>query len=457
MVDFVQLPSDGSGKKVHTAVHNVEGDIVNTQVVHVGDRLNPLYRQAVDSKGAANVRYAEGEPNLDAFGGLKVSNAHTIAVYEHTCDSNDDLFTTEVSNGGSYTHSPGTASLLLTTNTNVASSAIRVSNRCHYYSPGSGQLFMLTVGLGDTGKANNVRNWGAATPNNGVFFNLVGTTLNFVVRSNTSGTPVETVIPQSTWNTDKLDGTGLSGIDVDLSKVYIYWIDYQWLGAGRVRFGVVGPDGSRIVAHTIQNSGNHSTVYMRQPHLPIRLENYNTGVVSGGSDLRFNCGAVKTEGFIEYSFWRFMHERSAAKVLTTSDLPVLSLRSAVTFNGAPNRCNAYPESLSMYVTGGPVKVTLYWPVTLVGDTWAIADNGSTLEADEEASSLTIDADTWIMRSFYLDSGALELELAEYFETVDEGILLAADGSAAPFTIAAKKLNGGDTVTMHCAVNYKELR
>ena len=457
MVDFVQLPSDGSGKKVHTATHLIEGESVNTQVVHIGDRLDPTHQQSVDSKGAANVRFAEGEPIMDAFGDLKVSNAHTIATYEHTCDSNDDLYTTITSNGGSYAHDPGTASILLTTTTNVSSSVQRISNRCHYYLPGSGQLILLTVGLGDVGKSNNTRNWGVATENNGIFFNLAGTTLNFVLRSNTSGSPVETVIPRASWNIDKLDGTGLSDITLNLSKVQIYWIDYQWLGAGRVRFGVVAPDGARITAHIIQNAGSHSTVYMRQPHLPIRLENYNTGVVSGGSDLRFNCASVKTEGFVEYAFWRFMYERSAAKTLTTSDLPVLSLRSKTTFNTVPNRCNAYPESLSLFVTGGPIKVTLYWPVTLNGATWAIADNYSTLEADEAATSLTIDGDEWIMRSFYLNTGASEIELAEYFETVDEGILLAADGTAAPFVIAAKKLNGGDTVTLFCGLNYKELR
>jgi len=67
------------------------------------------------------------------------------------------------------------------------------------------------------------------------------------VRSSASGTKTETVILQEDFNKDTVDGTGLSRMNLDLTYDNIYWIDIQWLGGGRVRFGTYN-NGERVNA-----------------------------------------------------------------------------------------------------------------------------------------------------------------------------------------------------------------
>ena len=59
-----------------------------------------------------------------------------------------------------------------------------------------------------------------------------GATTQFAVVSKT----IDTRISQSQWNLDKMDGTGPSGYNLDLSKMQMFFIDYAWYGAGTVRW-----------------------------------------------------------------------------------------------------------------------------------------------------------------------------------------------------------------------------
>ena len=52
-------------------------------------------------------------------------------------------------------------------------------------------------------------------------------TASFVLRSSTSGAPVEREVQQSEWNIDPFDGTGPSGITLDFTCTQILLIDAQ--------------------------------------------------------------------------------------------------------------------------------------------------------------------------------------------------------------------------------------
>lgn len=83
---------------------------------------------------------------------------------------------------------------------------------------------------------------------------------------------VDTVYPQALWNMDKCDGTGPSGYIVDSGKMNMYYIDYSWYGAGFIRFGFRGSDGSVIYCHKIINNNVNTEAYMRSGNLPARYE-----------------------------------------------------------------------------------------------------------------------------------------------------------------------------------------
>jgi hypothetical protein len=79
-------------------------------------------------------------------------------------------------------------------------------------------------------------------------------------------------IPQSQWNLDKLDGTGPSGYNLDLSKMQMFYIDYSWYGAGFIRWGFRTTGGNLTYCHKLANNNVNTEAYMRSGNLPARYE-----------------------------------------------------------------------------------------------------------------------------------------------------------------------------------------
>jgi hypothetical protein len=142
-------------------------------------------------------------------------------------------------------------------------------------------------------KANLTQRVGYFTTDNGVYFEAVGTTLNLVIRSSTTGVVVEERIAQASWNGNTL----LSGIVLDPTLTQIFWCDIEWLGVGNVRAGFV-INGQFIVCHTFQhaNQPGNTTVYMTTASLNPRYEITNTGSTSGNSTMKQICSTVISEG-----------------------------------------------------------------------------------------------------------------------------------------------------------------
>lgn len=95
-----------------------------------------------------------------------------------------------------------------------------------------------------------------------------GPNADFVIASKV----VETRIPQSSWNIDKLDGTGPSGLTLDLTKMQMWFVDYAWYGAGTIRWGLRATDGTIVYVHKLANNNVNSEAYMRSGNLPARYE-----------------------------------------------------------------------------------------------------------------------------------------------------------------------------------------
>jgi hypothetical protein len=114
-----------------------------------------------------------------------------------------------------------------------------------------------------------------------------GTTGTLLVASKT----VDTKTPTSAFNIDRLDGTGPSGYNMDLSKMQMFYIDYSWYGAGFIRFGVRGQNGDVIYAHKIANNNLNNEAYMRSGNLPAHYES-NTEPIK--TQLAASAGASDT-------------------------------------------------------------------------------------------------------------------------------------------------------------------
>lgn len=87
----------------------------------------------------------------------------------------------------------------------------------------------------------------------------------------------ETRIPQSQFNLDRLDGTGPTGFNADLTKAQMIFMDYTWYGAGFARWGMRTVNGDVVYAHKIQHGNTQYQAYLRSGNLPGRFELSNIG------------------------------------------------------------------------------------------------------------------------------------------------------------------------------------
>jgi hypothetical protein len=117
-----------------------------------------------------------------------------------------------------------------------------------------------------------------ATPDSVGFVNLssVGTTTVHSLTPAKSGIivtrTVDTKIPQADWSIDPCDGTGVTGYNLDLSRIQMAYMDYSWYGAGKIRFGFKTTDGQVQYVHEFVHNNNLFESYFRSGNLPARYE-----------------------------------------------------------------------------------------------------------------------------------------------------------------------------------------
>src|SRR5210317_2184706 len=235
----------------------------------------------------------DGSTAYDAFGRLRVSNPLTIFDSKNVMSKNN-LFDEDLTGSGTVTYTANKSTVNLNVTTASGDKVIRQSKRVMSYQPGKSLLILNTFVM-NTPEADLKQKVGTFDANNGIFFYADGTTLKIVRRTYTSGSAVDTEISQSSWNGDKLDGSGASGYTLNVDKASILFTDYEWLGMGAVRVGFV-IDGKFIVAHTFLNANDLTTVYMQTANLPIRYEIETTGTISGAAVLQQVCSTAMIEG-----------------------------------------------------------------------------------------------------------------------------------------------------------------
>jgi hypothetical protein len=274
-------------------IGNIAGITANVTVVDGGGSLTVDGNVNATITGTANV--AITGTNLDAFGRLRVSNPFTLFDSQNRYIDGDQ-FSNITATGGNVVYVANESSFNLNVSAASGSSVTRQSKTVQAYQPGKSLLIMNTFAMA-TLKANLTQRVGYFTADNGIYFEAVGTTLNLVIRSSTTGSIVEERIAQASWNGDRLNGAGASGITLDPTLTQIFWCDVEWLGVGNVRTGFV-INGQFIVCHTFQhaNQPGNTTVYMTTATLNPRYEITNTGATSGVSTMKQICSTVISEG-----------------------------------------------------------------------------------------------------------------------------------------------------------------
>lgn len=376
--------------------------------------------------------------SLDAFGRLRVANPYTLFDSQNRYQK-DPQFSESLTGSATATYVANESSINLEVTTLSGDKAVRQTYRVFPYQPGK-SLQVLATFVMDSGKTNLRQRVGYFNTDNGVFFQVNGTTKSFVLRTNTSGTPSDVrTVDQADWNGDKLDGSGASGITLDVAKAQILYMDFEWLGVGSVRCGFV-IDGTFIVCHTFNNANDVTKVYMTTAILPVRYEIENTNTTASLSVLKQICSTVISEGGYQQVSALTWARMTAVMTATTSFQPMVSIRLKSTSLGAvvlPSVYNAIPIGSTL-----DYEIVLMKNPTLTGASWTSLSTN--VEYDVAATALT--GGTIVQQSYTSGSNqgsALASGGTDYNFDLQLGVSLA--GVSDIYTLAARTISSTDDI------------
>ena len=366
--------------------------------------------------------------SLDAFGRLRISNPVTLFDSSLRYHERHD-FDTATANGGTLTYDFNASVRRLTVTNQSGSQVIRESLRVFPYQPGKSLLILNSFVMAPAISGLQQR-IGYFTTNNGVYFDQTNTTKSFVIRSY-GGAVTEESIPQSQWNGDKLDGTGPSGLTLNLNASQIFWIDIEWLGVGTVRCGFI-INGQYIVCHSFHhaNLSQYSTTYMGTATLPVRCEITNlTATTASSSMFQQICSTVISEGgYTPYDITETAGTGINEKGLSTANIyyPIASIRLA------PGRLNSIviPRQIDILSpTVNYYRWVLLYNATLTGATWTGLSSTGTVQYDTGATAVS--GGTELQSGFVssrqsqdLGSDMFQYQLGRYLNGTSEMVTLA---------------------------------
>ena len=473
----IQSPTNTSGtvRNLNNLVDDADEAQLTRSVLTGKTSLNPNYVDVLtDVYG--NLQTVIGGQAADAFGRIRSASPTSLFDTKFEYDTQPLLFTTSITGSGTVTKTANEASIILSTGgTANNAAAINQTKQFFPYEPGKSQQVLMTGILGL--QVSNVRSEiGYFNENNGLFFRMDGypngTTSNSVVgasvvqRTNTSGSVVDTVVPQASWNFDKMDGTGPSGITLDFSKAQIFAIDFEWLGVGRVRFGFF-LEGSLLVCHQIQNSNNKTSPYMASAVLPCRasIANASSGVIAGTNTMKQICMTVISEGGTDnpntYQFSVANTGAAFAGITAGSGTrtPLLSIQPKATFNSKIVRGKLLISKFEIGTNDGTHPAyweLIYNPTTLTGSSFVSADNNSLMNYDKSATAIATTAGT----SVVVDSGFLfgPAKLNSSVSIQVSNLFPLTNGlSATPDTFSLCVTGMGGTVPIWGTMEWTEIR
>ena len=383
----------------------------------------------------------------DAFGRHRVSNIVGIWDIQNQYDKNS-LFWDEILTGAASaaTHNPNKSTISMTTTTASGDSVTRTTRRYFRYRPGRSQFVAMTgiMGAAESGCRKQI---GLFDDFNGIFWEQDSSgNLNVVVRSYATGSVVENRISQSNWNINKFDGSGFGGIVLDPTKIQIILIDFQWLGAGRVRIGF-DIDGLIVWAHHFKHANIIDSVYMSTANLPLRYKIENVSSLSSTATLQQVCAFIASEGDLDDDIQgiNFSADTNGTINVNSSNnlVPLIAIRLKSTFKSITNRGLVRPVDVSVLSgnTDNLRVVLLLNPTFNNAPSYNSADTDSLVEYFVYNGTVSFSSQGKRLKSFYLAD-----QNSVYVFGLFSKFLMSRsvdNTSSDIFVLAVENINGGN--------------
>lgn len=397
----------------------------------------------------------------DSFGRLRVSQPYGVFEGKFLFDKKYADFEDVLYGSGAASYNTNDSSVDLTVGTALGDYAIRQTYRYFNYIPGKGHLVLCT-GNFKGAESNRVKRIGYYDNYSGVFFEVTSSGLFAVVRSKTTGLVVDDRVAQADFNIDKLDGSGPSGVTIDLNKSQIMVISFQWLGVGTVTVGF-DFNGELYPAHQFHHANFIDATYMQNPTLPVRYELANTGTASGTGSLKQICTSVTSEGGYQVPGQQFSacHNTTSRAITDVSLVPVFAIRLKTSLAGKENRASARLLNFSSFAQSANILIQLVHctGVTASTATWTSVNANSAVEYSTDISAITA-THSAVVDTVYAPSGQANFgtQSTTNFDTINSHLILAqnyASTSSQYLVIYAKSLSGNASISS--AVTWLEIQ
>jgi len=228
--------------------------------------------------------------------------------------------------------------------------------------------------------------------NNGVAIGYQGNAtkeLSLLHRNSATGSVVDTWTPQSSWD-DPLDGTGSSGITLNIQRLNIIQIQWGYLGTAAFKYSIMNPGTGRFEVFYIQKFPNTRTSpTFGNPSLPFRIRNANGSTTQGSTAILSASYAGFVDGEVD-RVGALPNASSHEQTSITTENNVLSVRCDSTYQSKTQTNLILPKKVSIATIGGnrPILIRILKNPTISGVTW-VAVNTSTSIASTSTTQGTI--------------------------------------------------------------------
>lgn len=193
----------------------------------------------------------------------------------------------------------------------------------------------------------------AQTGNNSFSFSL-GTATNITAsweQITSSVVQERDAISQSSWNIDRMDGTGPSGQILNPQTGNVYRLTFQWLGFGSITFSVENKETGRFSPiHIIKYTNTNTSVSLSQPALQFTAycaSTFSTAPIT----LKTNSCGLFVQGGIKRLDPVFSHANThvGLDVANTNKI-FFALRNPRIFNGKGSQVEIFLRNISVATT-----------------------------------------------------------------------------------------------------------
>jgi hypothetical protein len=327
---------------------------LNRNIIVGQDPQGTFRNSSVDYDGTLKVNINEPQT---AFGDLRNAELTPQVQVTFPYNLNGDLVFSSGSNGGVATQ--GNSMAVISSSIDPSGSAEIKTLRILKYRAGLGAIARFTT-LYETSSANSTQIHGCGNGEDGFFFGYNGTQFGTLIRKNS----VDTWTAQSSWSEDVLDGTGPSKMTLDHTKLNVYAIEYQWLGAGEIDFKVEDQETGKLLdVHRVKFANSDTEPSTFNPSFPIEMKITKTG---GAEDIRMKSASMS--GFVEgKNIILGPVNNVTGSTTATAETAVFNLRNKTSYTGKTNRVRAYLRNLSIANDKNQLAtITIYRNATLGG-------------------------------------------------------------------------------------------